>query len=146
MAIRPATHDDVREMVDVGHRMWLETDHRRLLMSPGMVERNFRHMIDSQFAAVLDEGGVAGVITGFVDVFWYSADPVAFLQMWYVVPENRRGIAGGLMLRQFVRWAQRQEVRAMYAYTTAGVRQEASDAMLRRAGFTRIGGSYSRGV
>jgi GNAT superfamily N-acetyltransferase len=94
---------------------------------------------------VVDHGGeVVGVITAFIDRFWYSQDPVSFLQMWYVVPEHRRGLLGGLMIRHYVRWSKRQGARVMYAYTTAGIRTEATDALLRHAGFTRIGGSYRK--
>lgn len=143
--IRPATHADVGGMLVVGKRMWSETDHAILDLDLNRVEATFVDKIDQHFAMVVDHGGeVVGVITAFIDRFWYSQDPVSFLQMWYVVPEHRRGLLGGLMIRHYVRWSKRQGARAMYAYTTAGIRTEATDALLQHAGFTRIGGSYRK--
>jgi GNAT superfamily N-acetyltransferase len=144
--LRRATHADLDGMMAVGEVMWAETDHNILPLDTVRVRETFIDKIDHQFALVAeaDGGRIVGVCTAFIACYWWSSTPVAFLQMWYVLPEHRQGLAGALMLRHYLRWAEEAGAGACYAFTTAGIHIDVTDSLLVRVGFDRVGSAYRR--
>lgn len=139
--IRPATHADVEQMVQLGALMHQESRFNVLAYAPDKVAHLIRSMIDDeQFVAVADvDGEIIGGFLGVAVEHWASRDLVASDYTLFIAPERRGSTIPLRLIRAFRSWAQAKGCKMISAGISTGVAVEKTAALYQAAGFERIG-------
>jgi len=66
--------------------------------------------------------------------------------VFYVSPEHRNGLAAIKLLKGYQRWAEQQGCDTIALHVTSGARMKTTDRLLRKMGFTQVGGNYEKGM
>lgn len=146
MRVRLADPSDIPALLVLGRAMHAESRYgiypfdearavaaaRRALAEPG------RH------AVLVAER--AGAMIGYCHVaaseFLFSAEMGSTLQLLYVLPDKRGSLAAVKLLHAARRWARLAGAREILFGASSGVAIARTDRMMRRLGFTVVGGNY----
>lgn len=135
----------VEDAVALGALMHSESEFRRIPYSPmRAAEIARRCVVDDDWFGVFERtsSGRVGMFIGSLQRFYFSEERGAFDLLWYVRPEARGGTAGVRLLDAFVGWSKDKGVREVRLGVSTGVDVEKTDRVLRRLGFSHVGGSY----
>jgi len=142
MELRPATLNDVPELVKLGHAFIQEAPNYQA--RPYIMEKaaeHFARLISGGGAVLLveHESQIAGGIVGRVGGDWFNDSKIAFDDVLYVKPEFRKTRAAYMLIQAFIRWAQLMGASRIQCGTTTGVESAACIRLYRHFGFTEYG-------
>jgi hypothetical protein len=143
--IRPATHDDVPAILEMGRAMHAESPrYQGLGFDAEKVWHRAWHTVDTggAFVAVKD-GRIVGMVAGYVVENWFGGDNIASDYVFYLIPEERRiGRSAFLLWRAFEAWAAARGARDIAPGTTTGVDAEGTARFFMKLGYTPTGGVF----
>lgn len=142
MLIRPATHDDARQMAEMGAAMHAASSWADLDYDADKVERLVHDLIDArQFAVVAEhDGHIFGLMIGMVLASWIGSDLVANDFALYVAPEHRGGTAAVRLVQRFVGWALERGAKQIRPGVSTG--DANGERLYERLGFERVGACF----
>ena len=138
------TREDITARVAMSRRVYEELDDG-LPYDEELVRRAFERKLKRKDQCLLQAelgGRVIGGLIGVIAPHYHSPALGASLEGYYVLPEHRGSLAAIKLLHGFRRWAQQQGAVRMYAGVTSGIDVARTDRLLRRLGFTVMGGNY----
>lgn len=145
MKIRPATEADRLPLFKLAVTMHAETDFRALALNPAKTLDSLGFWIASPNAVALlaehDSAGLVGFFLAKVTDTWYSDEPAAVEDCFYVLPAHRGSRAAYGLVRAFLAWA--KEHGAMHA--RAGVSSgsgQAGERLYEHFGMKNMGGNF----
>ena len=144
--IRPATHDDIEGLIELGRAMAAESPQfSRMPYSPSKVRAMLLSLIDNPrgFVRVADEGGqLVGVMVGACTEHW-ACDGLAAFDLVLFVPTTRRGgIHAARLLRAFSDWSREIGAHIVTAGVSTGTNPEQADRLYLGLGFKRLGSVF----
>lgn len=151
---RPATADDIPQMVDVGIEFFKESNFfGGLTVDPVQGAGTFGYMIESQDHEVLlamDGDKLAGYII-FDYVRYYTVELVSHLFLFYVLPEYRKTRIGLELLLAAEKIATEKGSKRIYCSSTAGIDADGrTDKKLlnlyKRLGYEELGCFVMKGL
>jgi len=142
MELRPATLNDVPELVKLGYAFIQEAPNYQ--SRPYIAEKaaeHFARLIRGGGAVLLveHENQIAGGIVGRVGGDWFNDAKIAFDDVLYVKPEFRKTRAAYMLIQAFIRWAQLMCASRIQCGTTTGVEYAACIRLYKHFGFTEYG-------
>lgn len=148
--IRPATHNDVNELVELGRTFLGQTILARMApYDPVSVEGMLMSCIDTTTSAVfaLESGGkvVGGIFGSLVPLYW-NVEILAAQQFgWFVHPDHR-GKESILLLRAWEGWAVQHGATILFSGAKKNNRFNAMDRVLNREGYEVLETVHVKGV
>ncbi len=142
MELRPATLNDVPELVRLGYAFIQEAPNYQ--SRPYIAEKaaeHFTRLIRGGGAVLLveHENQIAGGIVGRVGGDWFNGSKIAFDDVLYVKPEFRKTRAAYMLIQAFIRWAQLMGASRIQCGTTTGVESAACVRLYKHFGFAEYG-------
>ena len=133
---------DVPEVVELCARFHKESwqvfaDFDYDKMTSWIVEK-VRNEEDQIFLAK-KHGEVIGVLIGMIFSFPYSNTLVGGDYIWYVVPQERGGIAGVRLMKMFEAWAKENGAVRIMTGATSGIASNRAARLMMRLGFEPMG-------
>ena len=139
--IRPATHEDIPAIVQLGRELFAESPTwSRLELSEARLAEFVGHLMEEPdgFAWVAERGGVViGTMLGLVDSHWASEDRIAQELVLMLTAEARGGMAAVRLITALVAWAQVRGAKQLMVGTSTGIADERVAGLYERLGFTR---------
>lgn len=143
MMIRPATHQDIPRMVELGALMHGESPtFCRLQFDAAKLAATIASLIDAPtgFAHVAEQGDqLAGGMLAMVAPHYFSPDLVACDLALFMAPEHRGGMAAVRLVSAYADWAQGQGAVITQIGVMTGVNVDKTEALLHRLGWHRSG-------
>lgn len=139
--IRPATHDDVPRLVELGTLLHQTSCYSEMGYSAEKVEKHLRALIDGLgvvFAAEVD-GKVVGGFAGAVAEQWFSNDLIAFDYSVFIEPGRRQGILASRLILTFKEWARIKGAKQIHMGITTAMNVEGTARLYRHLGFREAG-------
>jgi len=148
MIIRPAQHQDLDSLVEMGARMHAEGAYAFLPYDREKVRRLILSLLDdpaTQCALVAEESGVAiGMFGGYLSDYFFCDEKVACDLVLFVDPAYRSSSAAARLIRAFRRWAIEHAARELCLGTSNNVRAEEVGRFYERLGLIGVGGIYKQ--
>lgn len=141
-AIRPATHDDIPEIVALGALMHAESRYAVLPYSPAKLADLGARLIDwpDGFLQVACKGDrIVGLMAGFVIEHFASTARVAGEYALFVEPASRGTRAAIRLLRAYRAWAESRGAVLIAAGITTGVHTDATAKFYESMGARQVG-------
>jgi GNAT superfamily N-acetyltransferase len=149
MKIRFALESDSAALVElalenraeIAHNNF-EVDHKRVADTlKGLFTLNQgTHVL---FVAETSQGVLAGGLLACVQRYYYSHEMQAQLIQWFLRPQYRGTSIAPRLVKAFVEWAKSRGASEVVMGVTSGIHVDATDRMMRRLGFTHLGGTYA---
>lgn len=142
--IRPATHDDIPALVEMGRAMHGESNYEVIEFDEKQTAE-FIHWVlaqDNGFCAVAErDGELIGYAAGFATPQWFGAKDKLTAQDYglYVKPSYRRGATAILLATAYRDWAIALGCVQVRAGTAAGTHAQGANAIYEHLGFQRAG-------
>ncbi|MNO20209.1 hypothetical protein D3C76_99580 [compost metagenome] len=139
--IRPATHDDIPRLVELGALLHGTSSYSNSSFNPQKVATLLGNLIDGQgvvFAAVVN-GQVVGAFAGGVSEQWFSDDLLAYEYSIFIEPSKRHGVIALKLVLAFQAWAKAKGAKEIHMGITTGISVEGTSRLYRRLGFTYVG-------
>ena len=139
--IRPATHDDVPRLVELGAIMHATTSFRDQPYSSERTGDFLKGLIDGagvMFAAEVS-GQVVGGLAGAVGQQWFNNDLIAYEYCVFIEPTRRQGIIATRMILAFQEWARIKGAKQIVMGVTTGVNIEGTTRLYQSLGFEYAG-------
>jgi ribosomal protein S18 acetylase RimI-like enzyme len=152
--IRPATADDIPQLVDVGTEFFVESNFfGDLTIDKVQGAGTFGYLIaaeDNHILVAMDEGKLVGFIS-FDVVRFYTVEPVSHMFLFYVIPEYRKTLLGRELLQKALEVAAAHGSKRFYASSTAGFNDGGKTNkrllnLYRRFGFEELGCFVMKGI
>lgn len=144
--IRPATHDDIEGLIELGRAMAAESPQfSRMPYSPSKVRAMLASLIDSPrgFVRVAVDGDqIAGGMIGACAEHWACDGLAAFDLALYVQATRRGGIHAARLLRAFSDWSREIGAHIVTAGISTGTNPEQADRLYHGLGFKRLGSVF----
>lgn len=140
--IRPATHDDIERLVELGEQMHAESRFAKLSFDHDKVRNLFAHLIESPdgLLIVADvDGLIIGGFAGYVVEHYFALTKVASDFGLFVAPEHRGGMTAPRLMRAYVEWAKEQGAVMVQAGITTGVHVNETARLYQKLGFKQAG-------
>jgi len=135
--IRPARHDDIPRLVELGTLLHDTSSYARRSLNPEKVTRFLAQLIDGLgvvFVAEVD-GEVVGGFAGAVTEQWFSDDLIAYDYSFFIEPSKRQGLIAIKLILAFQEWAKAKGAKEIQMGITTGVHVEGTTKLYRRLGF-----------
>ncbi|WP_110995387.1 GNAT family N-acetyltransferase [Pseudomonas sichuanensis] len=135
--IRPATHEDIPRLVELGAVMHSTTCYSHQVYSPEKVHAFLGDLISGAgviFAAEVG-GQVVGAICGALTEQWFNGDLIAFEHCVFVEPSKRQGLIAMRMILAFQEWARIKGAKEVYMGVTTGPGSSRTARLYSRMGF-----------
>ncbi|MDQ7965510.1 GNAT family N-acetyltransferase [Pseudomonas plecoglossicida] len=139
--IRPATHDDIPRLVELGAIMHSTTSYSHLDYLPEKVGRFLGQLIDGlgvMFVAEVD-GVLVGGLAGAVTEQWFNDDLVAYEYCVFVEPSKRQGLLAMKMVLAFQEWSKIKGAKEIHMGVTTDVNVDGTTRLYSRLGFKYAG-------
>lgn len=152
--IRPATPEDIPQLVDVGAAFFVESNFfGDLTIDKVQGAGTFGYLIaaeDNHVLVAMDDGNLIGFIS-FDVVRFYTVEPVSHMFLFYVIPEYRRTVLGRDLLQKALEVAAACGSKRFYASSTAGFNDGGKTNkrllnLYRRFGFEELGCFAMKGI
>lgn len=149
MKIRFAQESDKEALVELALENRDETAHANVVVDPQRVADTLQGLFTLNqgthvlFVAETSEGQLAGGLLACVQRYYYSHELQAQLVQWFLRPQYRGTSIAPRLVKAFVEWAKSRGASEVFMGVTSGVAVEQADRMMRRLGFTHLGGNYS---
>lgn len=143
--IRPATHDDIDRLTELGEMMHVESRFARLPLDRAKVRALFAHLIESPDGLLIvseKDGDIIGGFAGYIVEHYFAHTKVASDFGLFIAPEFRGGMSAPRLLKAYVDWAKEKGAAMIQAGITTGVHVEASTALYQRLGFKPAGALF----
>lgn len=142
--IRPAKHEDVTEMVQLGLQMHQESNFAPVPYDVSRTEAFVHALVDDNdgFVFVSErDGALNGFMLGMAYPAWWGngTDKIAVDLVLYVEPGSRHSTAALFMAAAFTRWAKHKDVRQIRVGTAAGKAGQSANAIYEYLGFKPTG-------
>lgn len=140
--IRPATHDDIDRLAELGEMMHAESRFARLPIDLHKVRALFAHLIESPDGLLIvseSDGVVIGGFAGYVVEHYFARTLVADDFALFVDPEYRGGMSAPRLLKAYVDWAKGKGAVMIHAGITTGVHVDETAKLYERLGFKLAG-------
>lgn len=147
--IRPATHDDIDRLTELGEQMHVESRFAHLPIDRAKVRALFAHLIESPDGLLIvseKDGEVIGGFAGYVCEHYFARTKVAQDFGLFIAPEFRGGLSAPRLLKAYVDWAKEKGAAMIQAGITTGVHVEASTQLYLRMGFQPAGNLFEIAV
>jgi len=89
------------------------------------------------------EGKLVAGLMGCVERYFYSDELQAQLIQWYLRPDFRGTSIAPRLVKAFVEWAKSRGASEVFMGISSGVHVQQTDRMMRKLGFTHLGGNYA---
>lgn len=151
MSVRLATVDDMPQLLALGRVMHAEGPaFRGTVLAEEKVQHAFRLAIGRGLFLVHEksDGALDGMLAGLVTEHWYSHDLVFSDLAFFVHPDSRESLAGGLaankLLRAMIAWCREKglEPEQITLGVSSGVKPLNTEKLLVHNGFKCNGGIY----
>ncbi|ARV18645.1 hypothetical protein AEP_01701 [Curvibacter sp. AEP1-3] len=149
MQIRFATEADKDALITLALENQSEIAHGNIDVNPQRVEEALRGMFTLNqgthvlFVAETAGGELAGGLLGCVQRYYYSHELQAQLIQWFLRGRYRGTSIAPRLVKAFVEWAKSRGASEVFMGITSGIAVEQTDQMMRRMGFTHLGGNYA---
>lgn len=139
--IRPARHDDIPRLVELGAIMHATTCFSHLEYSTDRTGSFLASLIDGLGVVFVAEvnGEVVGGMPGAVTEQWFNNDLVAYEYCLFVEPGKRQGIIAMRLLLAFQEWAKIKGAKTIHLGITTGVNVEGTARLYKRLGYEYSG-------
>ncbi len=149
MAVRFATMGDIASLVGYWRQFHDRSVFKHLALDEAKLAQTMSRIIEDKsgafcfFVADAEDGGPVGVLTGQIDTYYFSNDPIAKMVFYWVHPEHRYSPAAAKLMYAFRQWAKNRGAAEIMVGVTSGEAVELADKMLKKMGFQFTGGNYS---
>ncbi|MCE1001832.1 GNAT family N-acetyltransferase [Pseudomonas sp. NMI1173_11] len=135
--IRPATHQDIPRLVDLGAIMHATTSYKDRVYIPEKTGEFIGSLIDGlgvMFVAEVD-GVVVGGLAGAVTEQWFNTDLIAYEYCLFVEPSRRQGLLAMKLVISFQEWARIKGAKEIHMGVTTGINTSSTARLYSRLGF-----------
>lgn len=141
--IRPARHDDLGRLAEIGAVLHSESEHfQRCRYAPEKVQVFLGALLQSTDGLVLvveKDGEIVGGIAAMVAEQWYSFDRIATDVSVFILPEHRGGTAPARLLNAYRDWAASRGAVYALAGISTSVTVERTQALYEALGARYVG-------
>lgn len=146
--VRRATEADRFSVFKLCVSMHRETDFSNITLNPQKCLDGIGQWIHYGLLLVAenDEGDLIGLFAAQMQAPWFSDEPVAAEDLFYVIPEYRGTRAGYLLFKGFMEWAKEQQASRRVKHIRASVATgigPAAERLYEHFGLKRMGGTFS---
>jgi Sortase and related acyltransferases len=146
VAVRLArTEADIAAMIALGRELHVESRFRTLALDEDRMLAIGRRGLENGNPALMvaeRNGEIVGMATVILGDYFFSPVRTATVQLLYVLPKARGGLAAVKLLRAIRRWAEQNGARDIHVNVTTGIDAARTDRFLRKMGFRQTGGNY----
>lgn len=105
--IRPATHDDVPRLIELGNLLHEISSYSQMAYNPEKATTFLHQLIDGLGVVFVAEvgGKVVGGFAGAVTEQWFSDDLIAYDYSVFIEPGRRNGVLAAKLILTFEEWA-----------------------------------------
>lgn len=135
--IRPAKHDDIPRLVELGTLLHDTSTYARRSYNPEKVAHLLGQLIDGLgvvFAAEV-EGRIVGGFAGALTEQWFSDDLIAFDYSFFIEPGKRQGLIAMKLILAFQEWAKAKGAKEIQMGITTGINVAGTSRLYTRMGF-----------
>ncbi len=93
-----------------------------------------------------DKGEIQGCLTAFVMELIFSKECIAADQVLFVSPDYNKPKAVSELIKTYIEWAERRNVRDVYLRNSTGIKQKEFGLFCERLGFTQFEVGYSKRI
>jgi len=144
--IRPANHDDVPRLIELGTMLHQSSTYADLEMIPAKAAAFLHTLIDGAGVIFVAEigGQVVGGFAGAITEQWFSNDLLAYDYSFFLDPKTRSGITAAKLLTAFMEWARIQGAKSIQIGITTGISVTGTASFYRSMGFADAGLFFSK--
>lgn len=144
--IRPATHDDVPRLIDLGAMLHQTSTYAATSFIPEKAASFLHALIDGAGVIFVAEvgGEVVGGFAGAVTEQWFSDDLLAYDYSFFLDPSTRSGITATRLLITFIEWARIKGAKRIQIGITTGIHVSGTSDFYRSHGFSDAGLFFSK--
>lgn len=149
MKIRFAVPEDKEALIELALENQSEIAHANISVNRQRVDEALNALfVMNQGTHVLMvaetiEGKLAAGLMGCVERYYYSDELQAQLIQWYLRPAYRGTSIAPRLVKAFVQWAKSRGVSEVFMGISSGIHIQQTDRMMRKLGFTHVGGNYA---
>lgn len=135
--IRPATHEDIPRLVELGAIMHSTTNYNHLVYMPEKTGAFLGTLINGEGVMFVAEVGglLVGGLAGGLTEQWFNSDLIAFDYCLFVEPGRRQGLIAVKLVLAFQEWARLQGAKQIHMGVTTGVNVSNTARLYARLGF-----------
>ena len=139
--IRPAKHEDVPRIIELGHLLHQTSSYARMNFDPEKAARFITSLIDGVGVVFVAEvsGVVVGGIAGGVTEQWFSNDLLAYDYSFFIDPAARSSITATRLMLTFIEWSRIKGAKNIQMGITTGMHVEGTAEFYRSMGFVDAG-------
>lgn len=146
--IRTYTHEDVKALGEMARDMMQESPRfRDMPLSPDKFYDVLSDSIffpDSHLCLVVErEGEIVGSLYGVISEYYFNTQKMACEYWLYVKPEFRGKLIAERLIKAYVAWAKRSDVKEIQLGVSTGVHPEETSRLYEKLGFNRIGNIHA---
>ena len=149
MKIRFAVPEDKEALIELALENQFEIAHSNISVNRKRVDEALNALfVLNQGTHILMvaetiEGKFAAGLMGCVERYYYSDELQAQLIQWYLRPAYRGTSIAPRLVKAFVEWAKSRGASEAFMGISSGVNTQQTDRMMRKLGFTHLGGNYA---
>ena len=146
--IRTATHEDIPQILDLGHSLHLESIYSSMPFDERKVEALILGLIDGNGVVFVSDvsGEITGGIAGGITEFWFCNERVAFDYSFFIHPDHRGGMTAIRLMTAFFEWARLRQAKEVHMGITTGINTEATSRFYEKMGMTKVGPLFKKGL
>ena len=147
--IRPATVDDIPEIIRLGQVMATESVTYRNVEWDIPTASEFLREIIEQIGVIFlfeREGEIIGGFGGSVTNHWFSKELYGFDLFLFVHPDKRGGAVALRLINCFETWARLRGAKTIHCGITTGIKVAETSRLYRAIGFEELGPLFIKGV
>jgi GNAT superfamily N-acetyltransferase len=142
---RPATADDLPELLALGRRFHAESVYHRLPFDEDRVARRIADYLESNVRCLFvatHEGRLVGMLGGFLDRYFFCDARLAYDAFFYVAPPHRNGRLAAALVERLRGWSVRAGARELCLGVSSGIADERVGRYYEHLGLHRAGALY----
>jgi GNAT superfamily N-acetyltransferase len=149
MKIRFAVPEDRQALIDIGLENQAEIVSGPISVNAQRVDEALHMLFNLNrgshvlFVAETADGALAGALLGCVERYYYSDELQAQLIQWFLRPAYRGTSIAVRLVKAFVEWAKLRGASEVFIGISSGINLQQTDGLMRKLGFTYLGGNYS---
>lgn len=145
--IRPATNDDIPEIVELGRVMHAESQYSTVPYSGDKVASSVAEFIDCGVVFVAENDGliIGGIACGIAE-HWFSEEKYAFEHALFIHPDFRKGATAVRLISAFFEWANLLGAKSAKMGITTGVNVERIAKLYRAIGLVEVGPLFQKAL
>ena len=144
--IRPATTDDIDQMIELGEVMWAESRYSKMNLDLA----KGRHVLTALLAFARGivfvkelAGRIIGMFWGMVEEHFFGTSLRSFDLILYVHPDHRTGRTGLALLKAYIAKAKELGAVDIMIGNTTDIDADKVGRLYEAVGFKRVGGLYA---